>query len=172
VGISFIIKKGTLDYTIYTRELAKKGQLLTHNKDKSVLTLMSLDSVIETNFVILKPTMTLGEMLHEGVAKSTRNLFPVVDNNKQLVGIILLDDVRTIMFDQSLYNSTFLYDLMHNPPSKIDYSNDSMQDVMQKFQDSSAWNLPVIKDGKYLGFVSKSKLLTAYRRQLINFTRN
>lgn len=172
VGISFSIKKGTLDYTIYTRELAKKGQLLTHNKDKSVLTLMSLDSVIETNFIILKPTMTLGEMLHEGVAKSTRNLFPVVDNNKQLVGIILLDDVRTIMFDQSLYNSTFLYDLMHNPPSKIDYSNDSMQDVMQKFQDSSAWNLPVIKDGKYLGFVSKSKLLTAYRRQLINFTRN
>ena len=67
---------------------------------------------------------------------------------------------------------TLLHDLMHNPPSTIDYDTDSMQKVMQKFQDSSAWNLPVIKNGKYLGFVSKSKLLTAYRRQLINFTRN
>ncbi len=172
VGISFSIKKSTIDYTIYTRELAEKGQLLTHNKDESVLTLMSLDSVIETNFTTLKPDMTLGDMLHEGVAKSTRNLFPVVDDNQQLVGIILLDDVRTIMFDQSLYDSTVLHDLMHNPPNTIDYDNDSMQKVMQKFQDSSAWNLPVIKSGKYLGFVSKSKLLTAYRRQLINFTRN
>lgn len=172
VGISFSIKKSAIDYTIYTRELAEKGQLLTHNKDKSVLTLMSLDSVIETNFIPLKPDMTLGEMLHKGVAKSTRNLFPVVDENQQLVGIILLDDVRTIMFDQTLYDSTVLHDLMHNPPNTIDYNNDSMQKVMQKFQDSSAWNLPVIKNGKYLGFVSKSKLLTAYRRQLINFTRN
>jgi len=172
VGISFSIKKSAIDHTIYTRELAQKGHLLTHNKDESVLTLMTLDNVIETNFICLKPTMTLGEMLHEGVAKSARNLFPVVNDNKQLVGIILLDDVRTIMFDQSLYDSTFLRDLMHNPPSKIDYNNDSMQNVMQKFQDSSAWNLPVIKNGKYFGFVSKSKLLTAYRRQLINFTRN
>jgi CIC family chloride channel protein len=172
VGISFSIKKSTIDYTIYTRELAEKGQLLTHNKDESVLTLMSLDSVVETNFITLKPEMTLGEMLHQGVSKSTRNLFPVVDNNQQLVGIILLDDVRTIMFDQALYDSTLLHDLMHNPPSTIDYDTDSMQKVMQKFQDSSAWNLPVIKNGKYLGFVSKSKLLTAYRRQLINFTRN
>ena len=133
---------------------------------------MTLDSVIETNFIALKPDMTLGEMLHQGVSKSTRNLFPVVDEQQQLVGIILLDDVRTIMFDQSLYDSTMLHDIMHNPPSTIDYETDSMQTVMQKFQDSSAWNLPVIKHGKYLGFVSKSKLLTAYRRQLINFTRN
>ncbi len=172
VGISFSIKKSTMDYTIYTRELTEKGQLLTHNKDESVLTLMSLDSVIETNFIPIRPTMTLGEMLHHGVAKSTRNLFPVVDESEQLVGILLLDDVRNIMFDQSIYHTTLVNSLMHNPPDKIDYKKDSMQVVMQKFQDSSAWNLPVIKDGKYLGFVSKSKLLTAYRRQLINFTRH
>lgn len=167
VGISFSVKKSAIDYTIYTRELAKKGLLLTHNKDKNVLTLMTLDTVIETNFITLNPNMSLGKMLNEGVSKSTRNLFPVVDHEK-LVGIILLDDVRQIMFDQSLYETTFVKELMNNPPDKIDYRKDSMQTVMQKFQDSGAWNLPVIKDEKYIGFVSKSKLLTAYRRQLIN----
>jgi len=170
VGISFSIKKSTIDYTIYTRELAKKGQLLTHNKDHNVLTLMTLDTIIESDFAILNPEMTLGEMLHEGVSKSTRNLFPVVNDDNSLAGIILLDDVRHIMFDQSLYDDTLVESLMHNPPDFIYYNKDSMQTVMQKFQDSGAWNLPVIKDGKYIGFVSKSKLLTAYRRELINTT--
>jgi len=168
VGISFSIKKSAIDYTIYTRELAKKGQLLTHNKDQNVLTLMTLDAIIENDFALLNPKMTLGEMLHKGVAKSTRNLFPVVDEFGKLAGIILLDDVRDIMFDQLLYDSTLVESIMHNPPDKIIYEKDAMQTVMQKFQDSGAWNLPVIKNDKYIGFVSKSKLLTAYRRQLIN----
>ena len=81
-----------------------------------------------------------------------------------------MDDVREIMFNQALYDTTLVEDLMHNPPDIIDYKNDSMKTVMTKFQDSNAWNLPVIKDGIYIGFVSKSKLLTAYRRQLINYT--
>ena len=168
VGISFSVKKSAIDYTIYTRELTEKGQLLTHNKDQNVLTLMTLDAIIESHFSVLHPKMTLGDMLHQGVAKSTRNLFPVVDEEGELTGIILLDDVREIMFDQSLYKTTLVESLMHNPPDKIIYDKDSMQTVMQKFQDSGAWNLPVIKDEKYIGFVSKSKLLTAYRRQLIN----
>ena len=172
VSMSFIIKKNAFDYTIYTRELALKGELLTHDKDQSVLTLMTLDSVIETNFIALNPKMTLGEMLHKGVAKSIRNLFPVIKKDKTLVGIILLDDVREIMFNQALYDTTFVEDLMHNAPDIIDYKNDSMKDVMIKFQNSNAWNLPVVKDHKYIGFVSKSKLLTAYRRQLINFTKS
>ncbi len=170
VAISFIITKNTLDHTIYTRELAKKGQLLTQNKDQNVLTLMKLESVIEKNFVSLKPSMTLGEMLHDGVAKSTRNLFPVTNTEQQLVGVILLDDVREFMFDQSLYQTTTVNTYMHNPPDTIIYEKDSMQTVMKKFQNSGAWNLPVIKNDIYYGFVSKSKLLTAYRRQLINFS--
>ena len=109
-------------------------------------------------------------MLHQGVAKSTRNLFPVVYEDGKLAGIILLGDVREIMFDQSLYNNTLVESLMHNPPDKIIYDKDSMQTVMQKFQDSGAWNLPVIKNEKYIGFVSKSKLLTAYRNKLIEVT--
>ncbi|MFD2822297.1 chloride channel protein [Lacinutrix iliipiscaria] len=170
VSMSFIITKNAIEHTIYTKELAEKGALLTHDKDKSVLTLMRLDSVIEKNFATLKPEMTLGDMLHHGVSKSSRNLFPVVDDNDRLVGIILLDDIRTVMFDQSLYASTSVETFMTKPPDYIHFENDSMQQVMNKFQNSGAWNLPVIKNGKYYGFVSKSKLLTAYRRELINFT--
>ncbi|HET8736698.1 MAG TPA: chloride channel protein [Pricia sp.] len=170
-SISYLITKNALDYTIYTRELAESGSLLTHDKDKTVLTFMELDEVIEKNFKTVRPDMTLGDMLHESVSKSTRNLFPVVDENGALVGIVLLDDIREFMFDTSLYKSTTVASLMQASPEHIFYEKDTMQKVMEKFQTSGAWNLPVIKDGKYLGFVSKSKLLTAYRRELINFTR-
>tara|TARA_R110000744_G_scaffold38790_5_gene88631 strand:- start:194 stop:1978 length:1785 start_codon:yes stop_codon:yes gene_type:complete len=170
-SISYIITKNTIDYTIYTRELAESGDLLTHNKDHAVLTLMELDTVIETNFKIVNPEMTLGEMLHDSVAKSTRNIFPVVDTNHKFLGIILLDDIREFMFDTKLYATTKVDSFTHKAPDHIYYGKDSMQTVMQKFQDSGAWNLPVIKDGKYMGFVSKSKLLTAYRRELIKFTK-
>ncbi|MFD1161660.1 MULTISPECIES: chloride channel protein [Hwangdonia] len=170
VAISYMITKNYMEHTIYTRELAERGDLLTHDKDKNVLTLMKLDHVIEQNFVELNPNMTLGVMLHKGVAKSSRNLFPVVDEHKRLVGIILLDNIRDIMFDQSLYTTTTVETFMHYPPDYIVYEKDNMQTVMKKFQDSGAWNLPVIKNGCYYGFVSKSKLLTAYRRELINST--
>ncbi|WP_179344349.1 chloride channel protein [Winogradskyella ursingii] len=169
-SMSFIINKNGLDHTIYTKELIEKGALLTQDKDKNVLILMKLDSVIEQDFVQLYPEMTLGDMLNKGVSQSSRNLFPVTDTDGSFVGIILLDDIRTVMFDQSLYESTTVETFMHQAPAYIIYEKDSMLDVMHKFQESNAWNLPVIKDGKYYGFVSKSKLLTAYRIELINFT--
>lgn len=170
VAISYMITKNYMEHTIYTKELAERGDLLTHDKDQNVLTSMSLDSVIEQNFITLNPTMSLGDMLHKGVSKSNRNLFPVINEDHVLVGIILLDDIRSIMFDQSLYHSTSVETFMQLPPGYIDYEKDNMRMVMQKFQDTNAWNLPVIKQGKYYGFVSKSKLLTAYRRELLNFT--
>ena len=169
-SISYLITKNVLDYTIYTKELAEKGALLTHNKDQTVLTLMHLDDVIESNFKSVHPEMTLGDMLHQSVSKSKRNIFPVLVEER-LVGIVLLDDIREFMFDTEKHESTFVKDFMHNAPEHIFYETDNMKQVMQKFQDSSAWNLPVIKNEKYLGFVSKSKLLTAYRRKLINYTR-
>ena len=169
-AISFLLTKNAIDYTIYTRELAKQGALITHNKDQTVLTLMHLDEIIEQNFKTIRQEMTLGELVYQTVAKSTRNIFPVIDANDALVGIVLLDDIREFMFDTSIYDKIKVESFMHNAPELIFYETDSMQEVMQKFQDSSAWNLPVIKDDKYLGFISKSKLLTAYRRKLINFT--
>lgn len=170
-SISYLITKNTVDYTIYTRELAESGDLLTHNKDHAVLTRMDLDTVIETNFKLVYPEMTLGEMLHDSVAKSTRNIFPVVDANHIFLGIILLDDIREFMFDTKLYATTKVETFTHKAPEHIYYGKDNMQTVMQKFQNTGAWNLPVVKDGIYMGFVSKSKLLTAYRRELIKFTK-
>ncbi|MBO6607768.1 chloride channel protein [Psychroserpens sp.] len=170
VSMSFIITKNTIDHTIYTKELAEKGALLTHDKDQSILTLMKLDNVIEKDFTVVHPEMSLGQMLHEGVAKSSRNLFPVVDEQHYLVGIIFLDDIRTVMFDSSLHDTTSVETFMHNPAEHIHFEMDSVKDVMRKFQDTGAWNLPVIRNNKYYGIVSKSKLLTAYRRELINFT--
>ncbi|HLT33849.1 MAG TPA: chloride channel protein [Aquaticitalea sp.] len=171
VAISYLITKTYMPHTIYTKELAERGDLLTHDRDHNVLTSMTLESVIEKDFIKLKTEMTLGDMLHQGVAKSQRNLFPVTNDENEFIGIISLDDIREFMFDQHLYDATNVGLYMHNPPELIFFETDTMQTVMDKFQRTGAWNLPVIKDGKYLGFVSKSKLLTAYRKQLISFTK-
>jgi CIC family chloride channel protein len=170
-SISYLITRGTLDYTIYTKELKAQGALLTHDKDQNVLTLMKMDEVIERNFRALHPEMTLGEMLHSSVAKSNRNLFPVLDDEQKMVGVVLLDDIREMMFQTELYDKRHVKNMMHAPPEYIFYETDDMRAVMKKFQDSGAWNLPVIKDGKYDGFISKSKMLTAYRRKLIYYAR-
>ncbi|UII77958.1 chloride channel protein [Flagellimonas sp. HMM57] len=170
-SISYLITKNALDYTIYTKELAKIGAILTHDKDQMVLRMLEMENIIEKNFKAVRPEMSLGQMLHESVSKSNRNIFPVLDVEEKLMGIIVLDDIREFMFDTELYTSVYVKNLMHAPPEQIFYEADSMKQVMQKFQDSGAWNLPVIKEGKYVGFISKSKLLTAYRRKLINFTK-
>ena len=104
--------------------------------------------------------------------KSSRNIFPVInEKDGTLLGIILLDDIRPVMFNQELYNKIIAHDVMHSPPEIIELEKDKMTDIMDKFQNSGAWNLPVLKNGKYIGFITKSKLLTAYRRKLINFTK-
>lgn len=169
-AISFIISKNRIEHNIYTRELAKQGKLLTHDKDQTVLTLMSLEDCIETNFVSVKPEYTLKQLLSEAVAKSNRNLFPVTDAFDHLIGMVALDDIRDIMFDITLYHKIKVKKLMSETPVVIVYEEDNVKTVMKKFQDTGAWNLPVIRNGKYFGFISKSKLLTSYRRKLINFT--
>ncbi len=167
-AISFLISKNVLIHNIYTRELAEKGALLTHDKDASVLTLLNLDKVIETNFISVRPEQSLEVLLHRAVAKSSRNIFPVVNEEDALLGIILLDDIRDIMFDHSQYKKVTVEELMRQAPDVIFYGEDTTKQVMKKFQDTGAWNLPVIKGEKYYGFISKSKLLTAYRRKLIS----
>lgn len=168
-AMSYLITKNTMDHTIYTRQLAAIGALISHDKDQTVLSMMDLDEVVERNFKEVRKEMTLGEMLHQSVAKSGRNIFPVTDAEGKLHGIVLLDDIREFMFDVNMYDKILVDSFMQAPPEQIFYGQDTMQQVMKKFQDSRAWNLPVIRDGKYMGFVSKSKLLTAYRRKLINF---
>jgi len=170
-AISFTITKHFMPHSVYAMELGRKGELITHDKDHAVLTLMNVKSVIEQNFKSVHPKMTLGEIVAKAVIKSNRNIFPVINaESKELEGIILLDDLRPVMFDRSLYDDLTAQDLMKSPPDVIHLGEDRMTKVMQKFQDTGAWNLPVILDGKYYGFISKSKLLTAYRKKLIDFS--
>ena len=170
-AISFTLTKYFVPHSVYAMELGRKGELITHNKDHAVLTLMDIKTVVENNFVVIHPSMTLGEIVHQAVVKSNRNIFPVVDETTgELEGIILLDDLRPVMFDQTLYKEVTAYELMKNPPATIDLTEAKMTEVMKLFQDTSAWNLPVISNGAYYGFISKSKLLTAYRRKLIDFS--
>lgn len=169
-SISYLITRNAISYNIFTRELAERGALITHNKDESVLAIMNLDDVVERGFIRLRREMTLGEMLHNSVAKSKRNIFPVVDSEGALEGIVFLDDIREVMFDSNMYDKITVDSFMQRAPELIFYDSDTMQEVMDKFHRSGAWNLPVVKQGQYFGFVSKSKLMTAYRTELINFT--
>jgi CIC family chloride channel protein len=155
-------------YSIYTMRLAKQGDLLTHQKDKAVLTLLKVDNVIEHDFKEVHPEMNLKEMV-DVISGSSRNLFPVTDNNGILIGVVLLDDIRNIMFRPDLYKKMHVRRFMSMPPAKIDIS-DSMDKVMDIFDKTNAWNLPVVDDGKYVGFVSKSKIFNSYRRVLRHYT--
>lgn len=155
-------------HSIYTVQLAARGELLTHHKDRTVLTLMSLKNEIETDLSEVDPAMSLGDLV-KVVAKSKRNLFPVVNEHGELLGMVLLDDIREIMFDQEHYEDTYVYDLMVDPPDIID-SEERMESVMDKFEATGAWNLPVVEKGRYAGFVSKSKLFSAYRNLLREFS--
>jgi len=169
-SISFLVTKRYIPHNIYAAELAQKGELITHDKDKNVLMMLDLDKVIETNFVLLKPEMKLGEIVKNAVAKSTRNHFPVVNEAHEFLGILTLNDIRSIMFDVDLYNKVRVSELMHSASDIIYYEKHSAEEILNKFKSTGAWNLVVIKNGKYFGFISKSRLLTAYRRQLIQFT--
>lgn len=156
-------------HSIYSMRLAKKGQLITHHKDKAVLTLMKVENVIETDFDVVSPDMDLGELV-KTISKAKRNLFPVVDNKGMMLGVVVLDDIRNIMFRQELYHRFKVDKLMTSPPAKL-MINDPMEVVMRKFDDTKAWNLPVVEeDGRYMGFVSKSKIFNSYRQLLVQFS--
>lgn len=157
-------------HSLYAMRLAQKGELITHHKDRAVLTLLKMENVIETDLTELTPAMTLGSLVRV-ISRSNRNVFPVVDaETERLLGIVLLDEVRNIMFRPELYDRFTVQKLMVSPPAVINV-NMPMEKVMQVFEDSGAWNLPVVDDKKkYLGFVSKSKIFNSYRHVLVHFS--
>ena len=166
---SFITIRGFESHSIYTKRLAKKGDLITHNKDKAALTLMRVDDLVETNFKPVSPDATLGELV-KVISKSKRNLFPVVDNNKKIVGVVVLDDVRKIIFNPEKYNEVYVRELMTSPPNIV-HIEESMESVVLKFEVVNAWNLPVVdEEGHYIGFLSKSNIFSAYRNVLKEFS--
>lgn len=166
--ISYCTVRLFVRYSIYTMRLAKRGELLTHHKDKAVLTLLKMDSVIEKDFAVVHPEMSLREMVHV-ISQSDRNLFPVTDEEGNLLGIVLLNDIRNIMFRPSLYDRMFVRKFMCMPPARLEIS-ENMEQVMRTFDKTNAWNLPVVDHGKYIGFVSKSKIFNSYRRVLRHYS--
>ena len=156
-------------HSLYAMRLAQKGELLTHNKDRNVLTLLKMDSVLETDFITITPEMTLGELV-KVISESKRNIFPVIDHNGRLRGILLLDEVRNIMFQPRLYKRFTVGQLMTSPLAVLRFDL-PMEKVMETFEDTGAWNLPVLdQDRRYLGFVSKSKIFNSYRHVLVHFS--
>ena len=166
--ISFVTVKIFEPNSIFTIQLAKRGELITHHKDKAVLNFMKLHSVIENDFTTVHVDSNLGDLV-KNISKSKRNIFPVIDDDGILNGLILMDDIREIMFDKEMYESTMVNNLMILPPSYIGF-RDTMKDVIEKFETTGAWNLPVIDNAKYIGMVSKSKLFSAYRNLLLEIS--
>jgi len=165
---AYLTIKPLLPHSLYHLRLAKRGELITHNKDKAILTLLKLKNVIEIDHQTIDVESTLGELV-KIVSKSKRNLFPVIDHKGNFCGVVLLDDIREFMFDKERYSTTLVKDLMIMPPEII-APDEKMESVMKKFNDSGVWNLPVINNRKYIGFISKSTIFNAYRTELVRFS--
>lgn len=148
-------------HSIYTKRLAEMGELVTHHKDKAVMHYMNTKDLIETDFEVLSPDLTLGEMIYY-IARSKRDLFPVVDNEGVLKGMIKMNDIRNIMFEQELYEKITVRDLMYMPEFFIS-PNDPMEVIVEKFKSCGRYNLAVIDDGKYIGFISRARVFSVYR---------
>lgn len=166
--ISFITIYIFEPHSIYAMRLAHKGELVTHHKDRAVLCLMRMQNVIETDLQTISPEAKLGDLV-KLISTSKRNIFPVVKSDGTFIGIVSLEEVRNIMFRPELYNRFTVKKLMIYPPEKVDVK-DSMDTVMEKFEQTQAWNLPVLDGDKYVGYVSKSKIFSAYREVLVEFS--
>jgi len=151
--------------SLYTKHLIERGDLIQYDKDRQVLSEIDLAKIIEKDLLRIKPEATLGELV-KLVKKSKRNIFPVVNKEEELVGVITLDDIREIMFDKEAQESVAVDSLMSSAPAYVS-THENMQSVMRKFEITNAWNLPVIDNGKYKGFISKSRIFNTYRTKLI-----
>ena len=155
-------------HSIYTKRLALSGQLITHHKDKAVLRSMEVKKLIESDFEILSPDATLRDLV-KAISRSNRNLFPVVDKEGYLKGMVKLSKVKQLIFEPELYDEVMLKDLMFMPEFYIS-STDTMETVAEKFETSNRYNLAVIDDGKYLGFISRAVVFSKYRKTLEYFS--
>jgi CIC family chloride channel protein len=166
--VAYITTKGFEKHSIYHVQLAERGELVTHDKDKAALARMDWRKEIEKDLLKVKATDNLGDLV-KLIARSRRNLFPVVDDYNILDGVVSLDDVREIMFQPGLYETTSIRDVMTIPPSYIDI-RENIETVMEVFRKTGAWNLPVLDNGYYVGFISKSRIYSTYRDLLIEFS--
>lgn len=167
-AISYATIKVFIPNSVYTYQLAQRGELITHHKDKAVLLMMEMKEVIEKDFNEIHPDDTLADLI-KIIKRAHRNIFPVVEKDGTFRGIVKLDDIRHIIFNPDLYDKIHVRDVMFMPEYVID-PDETMEDVARKFQVSGRYNIAIIKQGKYLGFVSRARLFSAYRRLLSDFS--
>ncbi|MFZ2287725.1 MAG: chloride channel protein [Bacteroidales bacterium] len=165
---AFITARTFQKHSIYNEQLAASGELITHDKDKAAMILLDWSKEVEKDLLTVSPDGTLGDLVKQ-ISKSNRNIFPVVDEFNILEGVVLLDDVRDKMFNHELYDKVTVRDLMTIPPSYIDLSERG-DAVLSAFERTGAWNLPVLDRGQYVGFISKSRIFSAYRELLKQFS--
>ena len=152
-------------YSLYTKHLIERGDLIHEDRDRQVLSLIDLKKIIETDLLEIHPDATLDELVSL-FRQSHRNIFPVVGEKKEFKGMIDLDDIRDLMFDEKARKNLKISNIMHYPPATVS-TFEEMPSVMKKFETSEAWNLPVVNDGRYVGFISKSRIFNAYRTKLM-----
>ncbi len=166
--IAYITVKYFVPDSVYHYQLVRRKELFTHHKDQSALRMMEVQKLIETDFKVLPPEATLGDLV-DAISVAHRNLFPVVDDDGVLHGMVKMDDVRHLIFNPGLYDEVKIKDLMYLPKYSIS-PNDSMEEVAEKFEMCGRFNLAVIDDGKYLGFISRAKVFSSYRRIVRHFS--
>jgi CIC family chloride channel protein len=162
--ISFITIRFFEPNSVYTIQLAKRGELLTHHQDKNVLAMLDFDKLVERNFNTVSIDASLGDLV-KIIENSNRNIFPVIDKNGTFYGHVVLDHVRHHMFRPEIYDTTMVRDLMMIPKYTVSHA-DTVEEIAQKFHESGKYNLPVIEEGKYVGYISKANLFGAYRDKL------
>ena len=164
--VSFAVNYGLDRDSIYTKQLRMRGELLTHDKDSSAFVFLRLDQLMETDFIRIRESLTLGDIVNI-ISSARRNIFPVIDNYGKLLGVVQLDDLRHDMFNRDKWH-TPITDYMIQPPDKI-LEHEMIQSIMPRFEQGNTWMLPVVdKQNHYLGFISKSRILNAYREALVS----
>lgn len=165
---SYLIVKRFSPYSLEVKPLVDAGQIFSKGHDRNLLSLLHTSDIIEKDIKTISPDATLRDLV-ELIKTSKRNMFGVLNEHHELEGIVMLDDIKEVMFKEGLYDNTFIRQLMKDPPASVDVT-ESMQDVMKKFDETLAWNLPVSKGKRFLGFISKSSLLNNYRKLLVEYS--
>jgi CIC family chloride channel protein len=166
--IAYVTMRSFEGQSIYTKRLAERGELITHHKDKAVLSMLTVKEVLENDCERVPVDGKLRDLV-QAVSKSKRNIFPVVNSKQELIGVISLNDVRDIIFNTELYDKVNITEIMQVPPAVI-RTNENMKKVLEIFEETEAWNLPVTENSRYVGFISRSKIFNSYRSLLKEFS--
>jgi chloride channel protein, CIC family len=168
--VSYLTIMNFEEHSLYTKRLAQQGELITHDKDKAVLSRLSIRRLIETNFNPISAEASLGDLV-KVVSESQRNVFPVIAADRTFLGVVFMNDIRDILFKPELYETTYVSQLMYMPDTCVEI-DETMEDVARKFHSTAHYNLPVLEDGKYIGFVSRANVFSAYRKMVKEFSQD